>query len=527
MARDGTTADPQPSMQGTQWRGHTLIATIATATTQDVVAALANVPGDVDLVEIRLDHLWPTTPDGERATDDLLAIVDAGQRPLLATLRPQRQGGKFVGPEQVRLGLLQAALQAGFTHADAELDVLAVHGVATTLLQHGDVVASRHEFGEMPCRSDGLLWLQQMQDVRPNLQKLALTSSSFADAMRALEFTRAHAERGGHPAIATMGHGGALLRALLPLAGNRATYASAPKLASAAPGQPTLESVQGVWRHWGLTAADLDHMAAKPQPWLAVLGIPIEHSLSPALHNAALRADGRNERFGALEVPASASALRLAFHVAPRIGMVGASVTAPHKLDAARSSAGDATVQAIGAANCVRFGKDSQPQSTNTDASALQRLAEPLLASGDAALVLGAGGAARAAIHALLQLGAEVTVASRDPAKGQAAAGDKASWLAWDQREVSAKLVVNATTLGRQGGDANPVAEATLAKRPAVIDLVYAAGKTALQRDAESAGCTVIDGTTFLLEQAVDAYRFWFGAAPQRTAMQRALKVVP
>lgn len=511
-------------------RPHCVIATVADAEIRSVVAILRGLPATIDVAEVRLDYLWPGVPDGEAATDDILAIVDATAIPLLATLRPKRQGGRFDGPEPVRLGLLQAALQAGFTQADVELDVMATGGVARSLGAHGAIVASHHEFGEMPCRSDGLRFLQSMQDFAGPLDKLALTTSAFPDVLRALEFTRAHAERGGHPAVTTMGHGGAALRALLPFAGNRATYGAAPGTIKPVSGQPQLADIEAVWRDWGLGRDDLDHLAARPRPWLAVLGFPVAHSRSPTMHNAALRRARRDERFGALEVPASASALRLALHVAPRIGMVGVSVTAPHKQDAARAAKSDATATAIGAANCLRFSPEGTADATNTDATAMRRIASSRIDAGQPALVLGSGGAARAAVHALHALGAKVTVASRDATRGQATTGLGASWVTWEKRaQTSARLIVNATPLGAEPGDPSPVPSGLLAGRPSVVELVYASGPSSLQRDATAAGCDVVDGTTFLLEQGIDAYRFWFGAdgsgpAPDRAAMAKAIE---
>ena len=511
------------SPPGAQLRPHTLVASILTSTAADAVAALGRLPPEVGLAEVRLDGLWPEVPETDRATDDLLALADAARIPLLATLRPKRQGGRFNGPEQVRLGLLQTALRAGFAFADLEMDGLDASGRVALLRQDGGVVASAH-LAETPCRSDGLNALLQMHDLGAAYDKLAFSAGAFPDLLRALELTRTHAERGGRPSVATLVHGGAATRALLPLLGNRATYGAAPGLPPAAPGQPTVADLVATWRRWGLGGDDLDLCAAKPGPWLAVLGIPVEHSLSPRLHNAALRAAGRRERYGALEVPASASALRLILHVAPRLGMVGASVTAPHKVDAARASQGDASVQRTGSANTLRW-RGETAESTNTDLSALQRLLAPHVRPDDAALVLGAGGAARAAIAALQDLGARVTFASRDATRADAVAkATGAAWTPWDRRAAAKpRIVVQATPIGSQPGDASPFTVAG-GQVAVAVELVYASGPTAFQREAAGAGAKVVDGRQVLVAQAEDAYRFWFGTAPDSGAMARALE---
>jgi shikimate 5-dehydrogenase/3-dehydroquinate dehydratase len=499
---------------------HALVASVLPREKGEAVAALARLPLEVALAEVRLDGLWPGVPDADQATDDLLDLADAGAaagRPLLATLRPKRQGGRFDGPEGVRLGLLQAALRAGFAYADLEMDGLDAGGRAGLLREAGGGVVASIHLPDTPCRSDGMTALLAMQDLGAAYDKLAFAAGAFPDLLRAMELCRAHAERGGRPAVGTLQHGGAPLRALLPLLGNRATYGSAPGLPPAAPGQPSVDEVLSIWRHWGLAGDDLDLCAAKPGPWLAVLGMPAGHSLSPRIHNAALRAAGRRERFGALDVPASASALRLALHVAPRLGMAGASVTAPHKADAARAAQGDESVRRTGAANCVRFQGDAA-HATNTDLTALRRLLGPHVAAGDRALVLGAGGAARAAIAALQDLGAAVSFAARDPAKGAALAqATGAAFVPWEARGgASAPVVVQATP----AGDPLPGAKGLRA----AVELVYAGGPTEFQAQAAAAGAAVVDGRQVLVAQAEDAWRFWFGEASPAGAMAKALE---
>jgi len=185
-------------------RPHTLVASILAPSAAEAVAALGRLPPEVGLAEVRLDGTWPTVPGADRATDDLLALVDAANAasaplPLLATLRPRRQGGRFDGAEQVRLGLLQAALRAGFAFADLEMDGLDASGRVGLLRQDGGVVASAH-LPDTPCRSDGLNALLQMHDVGAAYDKLAFTAGAFPDLLRAFELARTHAERRDHGA---------------------------------------------------------------------------------------------------------------------------------------------------------------------------------------------------------------------------------------------------------------------------------------------------------------------------------------
>lgn len=519
-----TAAQSSPSRQRA-FAGHVRVASLLASRREDFVAALAALPAEADAAEIRLDGLWHGVPDETQATDDLADIADAARVPLVATLRPRRQGGGFEGPENVRVGLLLAAARAGFSLVDLEVDVADAGGAVSLLQADANLILSHHDLVGPPCREDGLRLLLSMKDRKGALDKLAFGAHSYADALRALELMRAHAERGGRPAVSALGFGGAPLRALMALAGNCATYGHAGGFGPAAPGQPSLAEVAKTWREWGITKADLDQAAGHPAPFLAVLGTPVGRSLSPAIHNAALRAAGRPERFGALEVPASPAALRLTFHVAARIGLFGASITHPHKGDAARIAAGDEVVRATGSANCVRFGA-AGTEATNTDASALRRILRDSGARPDMdAMVLGSGGAARSALWALRALGVAARFAGRDEGRARATADLMgAERVPWERRnEVRAGIWVQATAVGLHDASEMPIDRTALSGTRLAVELNYAGGPTAFQTTAAAVGAHTVDGRTVLVEQATDAYRYWFGTEPEQAAMQRGL----
>jgi shikimate dehydrogenase len=499
---------------------HRLVATVAADSPAGILQALRAVPPEADAAEVRLDAVWAGPPEPEAAADLLLSAVDAAAVPLAATLRPVRQGGRFAGDEAVRVGLLVSAARAGFSFVDLEADVARPALVAELRAAGAQTIVSHHAIGPTPCRDDGLTALLAARDADGILEKFVFSGGSFPDTLRALELASQHAARGGRPCVAALGSGGAMARALLAVAGNHATYGHAG--APAAPGQPSAAEVAALWAHWGLARAELDPVATGPRPWLAVLGMPVAGSLSPRIHNAALRAAGRPERFAALEVPASPGALLLALHAQARIGLAGAAITAPHKRDAARMVPGDAVASAVGAANCIRF--RAQAEATNTDATALQRILAPHVDAGVPAVVLGSGGLARAAVWALAGLGAAVRVCSRDASHAEPLVRLGAKWVPWDHREgLRAPVWVQATALGRQPGDPCPVAAAQLRGAALAVEANYQAGPTAFQAAAGQARVQTVGGTSLLLDQAADAYRFWFGQEPDRAAMSRAV----
>jgi shikimate dehydrogenase len=247
-----------------------------------------------------------------------------------------------------------------------------------------------------------------------------------------------------------------------------------------------------------------------------VLGFPVAHSRSPAMMNAAFAALGLDWRYVKLPVPPERFAETA--RALPGSGYRGANVTIPHKL-AACELADELTpaAAAIGAANTLRF-EDGRVLADNTDAGGLlDALGED--PRGRSALVLGAGGAGRAAVWALREAGAEVAVWNRT--------SDRATALAAEQGvEVAATpgravdMLVNATSLGLHGEDL----PAELELRPAglVVDLVYGPAPTALCRWAESAGARVVDGLEVLVRQGARSLEWWTGHRAPLDVMRRA-----
>lgn len=269
---------------------------------------------------------------------------------------------------------------------------------------------------------------------------------------------------------------------------------------------------------------------------LAVLGWPVAHSLSPVMHNAALAAQGLDLVYLALPVPPDA--LPDAVHALGQVGLVGANVTVPHK-QAVMTSCDDLTEEArlVGAVNTLTWA-DGVLTGHNTDAVGLQwALVEAGATDGGAAVILGTGGAARAAVVACVRQGMAVTVvgrrpdAARDVAEVGLAAGGTARSLAVDDHAVvdavaDAAVVLNATPLGMQREDLpNPFMD--LHPGQLAYDLVYTPPDTPFLLAATSAGARAEHGLSMLVHQAAVAYEGWTGeAAPvevMRSAAEAAL----
>ncbi|MFT3974856.1 MAG: shikimate dehydrogenase [Amaricoccus sp.] len=264
----------------------------------------------------------------------------------------------------------------------------------------------------------------------------------------------------------------------------------------------------------------------------AVTGWPVAHSRSPLVHGHWLRRYGIRGYY--VPIALSPDAFAEGFLALPKLGFRGTNVTIPYK-EMALALATDVSdaARAIGAANTITFGTDGSIHADNTDGYgflANLRDAAPAWDAGSGpALVLGAGGASRAIVHALRSAGApEVWIANRTAARAEAVAGHFGSGvrvLDWAEAEAAASAaatIVNTTSLGMKPGEPMPVALERLSPAALVTDVVYGAEPTAFVAAARRRGLMAVDGLGMLLHQAVPGFERWFGVRPQVDAELRA-----
>ncbi len=263
---------------------------------------------------------------------------------------------------------------------------------------------------------------------------------------------------------------------------------------------------------------------------LGVLGWPVAHSRSPAMHRAALADLGLDDwSYQLLPVPPEVFAETV--RALPAAGFVGANVTIPHK-EAALALAGEATdaARAIGAANTLSFAPGGAIHADNTDAPGLLAALRDagVDPAGRTALVLGAGGSARAAAYALREAGADVAVLNRTGARAQAVAADLGVRVARGPGEP-AELLVNCTSAGLDGVS-EPLKELGFAADAVdayacVADLVYRAdGDTGLIAAARARGVPVVDGLEILVRQGALSLAAWTGRRPPIDLMRDAAR---
>ena len=275
-------------------------------------------------------------------------------------------------------------------------------------------------------------------------------------------------------------------------------------------------------------------MSSEKIPLAGVIGSPIGHSRSPALHGHWLKTYGIKGHYIPIEI--AHQDLAEVLKTLPKIGFVGVNVTIPHK-EAVLELADQVTDRAalIGSANTLIFREDGSIHADNTDGYGfLQNLHQNLPdwdpKAGPAA-VIGAGGAARAVIASLIEAGvSEIRLTNRTRARAEALRSDFGpkivvhEWVQAGGMLEAAKTVVNTTSLGMVGQPELKIPLDTLEKDAVVTDLVYAPLITDFLRAAQERGCRTVDGLGMLLHQAVPGFERWFGVRPEvDDALRRAV----
>jgi shikimate dehydrogenase len=260
---------------------------------------------------------------------------------------------------------------------------------------------------------------------------------------------------------------------------------------------------------------------------VGVIGWPIEHSLSPAMHNAAFAAlDMSDWEYDKYAIPPDI--IKLSLREFRDAGFIGLNVTVPHKQAVMPYVKPDEIARAVGAVNTIDFRRS---RGTNTDvAGVMDDLAAHGVhpSAGMQVVVLGAGGAARAAVYGLAQAEARIVVVNRTPERAQelidslrvrAVAGDVAA-------VADAELIVNCTSAGMQPNvDDSPLPDdAPLQANVTVYDMVYRPAVTTLMRQVEAAGGRAVGGLGMLVRQGAAAFKLWTGVEPPIDVMFAALK---
>ena len=454
---------------------------------------------DADLVELRLDGL---------ADPDVAGALEGRRVPAIVTCRPEWEGGRFAGSEDERRRILGEALARGAEFVDIEWRAGFDDLIART--EGRRVVLSSHDFEALP--DDLSDRARAMRATGADIIKLAVTANRLGDCVQLAELGSEIGRNGGAVLIA-MGPRGLVTRVLPQRFYSEWSYGGS----LGAVGQLSPEVMLTLYRFRSLGSGTALYGLA---------GSPIDHSVSPDMHNAALAATSVDGVY--LPLPAVDAADFVAF--ARGFGLKGASITIPFKVSLVdHVDEINAIARRVGAINTLVV-DGARWIGGNTDVAGFM---QPLVESGVPirhlrAAVLGAGGAARGVSIGLAQAGADVTVHARDAGRAlDTATAIGVQSAPWPPASGSWDLLVNCTPVGMYPHvDQSPVPSAALSGRY-VYDLVYNTPATRLLRDAAAAGCVTFGGLEMLVAQAQEQFSWWTGikapAGVMRAAAERRL----
>jgi 3-dehydroquinate dehydratase / shikimate dehydrogenase len=438
-------------------------------------------------------------------------LSERGEVTAVATCRRAACGGKFKGTIAAELEVLQKAASSGFHLVDlelqtaqsikaAELEKLRARGAALILSYH-DFQATKD--------LDGIF--ERIRPYEPEFVKIVSTARSLSDnvvMMHFLERTRDLANLVG----ICMGDQGLISRVLGIRAGSVFTFAAATEGEETGPGQIAARTLRETYRIGQIDAATKVY---------GVCGTPLKHSLSPIMMNTAFRRETVNAVYLALQTNKLSDLLKLVREVP----LHGLSVTMPLKQEIMKHLENSDPISAeIGACNTIVRSQDGKLYGFNTDVGGIVRPLERRLSlKGAKILVLGAGGAARAAVFGLTRKGAEVLVLNRTPQTAQKLAREaKAKTLRRDQvAKSSFDVIVNATPIGMHGVKPQHILEAKEINARLVFDLVYNPVDTPLIRMAREKGIPVITGIEMFVQQGARQFEIWTGKPAPEDEMLR------
>jgi 3-dehydroquinate dehydratase/shikimate dehydrogenase len=472
-----------------------LCVTVTATTTAELRRRRDDAGGD--LVELRLDSI------ADAADVDVAGALAGRHRPVIVTCRPEWEGGRFRGSEAERKRVLAEALALGADYVDVEW-----RAGFDDLIKAGGrrIVLSMHDFEGVPADLEARARAMRAQPV--GVVKIAVAAADLRDSLPLL--TLARSWRGEPEAVLiAMGEAGLVTRVLASRFGSKWVYAGSDL--SDTVGQVSTATLLNEYRFRSL---------GESTEVYGVVGNPVGHSVSPAMHNAAFAAMGRN----AVYLPFRAATADDFVELARALDVRGASITTPHKV-AMLDHVSDvsAVARQIGAINTVRV-VDGRWWGDNTDAAGfLAPLANRLNLSGLRAALLGAGGAARAVAAALGGGGARVSVHARNREKAERvaalASGEVGASLppagSWD-------LLVNCTPIGMYPRVNETPLRASELTGQWVYDVIYNPQDTALLVEARRAGCRTIGGLDMLVAQAQEQLRWWTGVRPDAAIMREA-----
>jgi 3-dehydroquinate dehydratase/shikimate dehydrogenase len=418
---------------------------------------------------------------------------------VIGTCRRSVSGGKFKGSLASQLDMLTKAAAAGCQLVDLELQSATQCKLAQIqkLRLHAGLALSFHDFRGTKKLEETL---EKMATIPADYYKIVSTATTLYDNVTMMKFLEQQGDK--HALVGMcMGEQGIISRVLGVRAGSVFTFASVNDNEKTAPGQVTAQELRSTYRIEQVDAATRVY---------GVVGDPVGQSLSPAIMNAAMRRENVNGVYLALQ----AKTLKDLMACVRDIPIHGLSVTMPYKESIIQHLDNtDAHTTKIGACNTVVRAQDGKLYGFNTDTAGVVRPLERRLPIEKAKiLVLGAGGAARAAVFGLKERGAEVYILNRTAGAAQklARSARARTIKRTDLKKLEFDVIINATPLGMGNTKDSPLKEDEIKAR-IVFDMVYDPVETRLLKMAKARGAEVIPGFEMFVHQAARQFEIWTG----------------
>lgn len=508
-----------------------LIVPLLSAESAATDAAAARDAGAA-LVELRVDQIGDA-----RIVESLLATAPGT---WIVTIRSAEEGGFWDAGEDERISLFERLGLAQPGWIDVEFAtwrrsanirqkialVASADDAMASDRSRNRLILSSHDLRSTPSDADLDDLLSAIRVAGPSVAKIVTTARDSRDALRILSLLSRNAGKGPLIALA-MGEAGQVTRVLGPKFGAWGNFASLRSGAESAPGQLTIDDLRSRFRYESIGPATRV---------FGVTGWPVAHSRSPLIHNAAMTADNIDGVYLPIPIiPDRGAFFEFMDRVAaePALGFAGFSVTIPHKESAlawleSRGAPVSPLAARCRAVNTLISDGDGW-RGENTDGfgatAAIRATIGTATAVPTLALILGAGGAARAVAAALMDLGMHVRIANRTSERARELATELGcEFIDWSKRaDAAVDLIVNCTSVGMWPETASsPFPAAALRRGCVVFDTIYNPADTRLLLDARNAGCVTISGVEMFLAQAGAQYALWHSRPAPMQVMRTA-----
>jgi 3-dehydroquinate dehydratase/shikimate dehydrogenase len=465
---------------------------------------------DNPFIEFRLDYL----PNPALGLPKLKTFVEFHPEALIvATCRRAANGGKFKGTIASQVDVLVKAANLGCHLVDVELETAAQLKPSdfNRLRRSSNLILSYHDFRGTKKLEDIFAKMQQHPS---DFIKIVTTANSLYDNVVMMKFLEKYSH--AHSLIGLcMGEQGVISRVLCVRAGSQFTFAAANPGEETAPGQLTARALRDVYR--------IDQVDAATRVY-GVAGDPVAQSLSPAMLNTAFRRENVNAVYLALHAKTMEDLMACLQH----IPIAGLSITMPYKEPILKQlDKSDPWTAKVGACNTLVRSHDGKLYGFNTDVNGVVRPLElRIRLQGARILVLGAGGAARAAVFGLKERGAEVSILNRTAAAAQKLAKQaKAKVINRTMlKKLEFDVIINATPAGMEGNkDPLPLTEQEM-KAKYFFEMVYTPAETRMIKMARARGMHVIPGSEMFVQQGARQFEIWTGKPAPLPDMQRVVE---